>query len=311
MSSIIRHSMRFNVIDEFNEYVKGADLRARQIERGDLNSDFFQVKIGEGVLNCATNGITLLSEGSFTPDVVTLGIMLDCQTPNTFNGKRVMAGDFGVFSSKADSIHLLTANTRWAAIQLQMSDIEALSVNVAQHFNTIHQQRDDFHRCFFSNINAIVDNVLHCDEEVLTNMRGDLLYNHIVTEVAYMMSKDQVGANFNCCDYFQSALLIKEYLRAYNAEIIQIADLCQITCKSLRTLERICHRVFHMSPGKLIKLHRLNAIRRAIISSAPDKAISLTTLSVQYGFMNTGRFAVEYRKVFGERPSDTLAKVRQ
>lgn len=310
-SSTVKYSMHINTIEDLREYVKGSDMRASQIDRGDLNVNLFQVKIGKGILNSSNIDMSILSEGSFAPGVATLGMILDCRMPNTYNGLDVIAGDFGLFGSKYESIHLLTPNTRWVTIQIQLSDIEALCADLTKNLNTIYQQHDAVYLSFFSNIRSVVDNVLYCDEEVLSNLDGDMVYNYVVTEIAYMMSKNQKGVNPSLDNYLRTGLLISEYLHAYNTEAIQVADLCHITCKSIRTLERICLKVFRMSPGKLIKLHRLNAIRRVIVNSPPDEAISLTVLSMQYGFMNTGRFAGEYRRIFGERPSDTLAKARQ
>ena len=45
--------------------------------------------------------------------------------------------------------------------------------------------------------------------------------------------------------------------------------------------------------------------RRALREATPD-AMTVTDVATRYGFWQLGRFAVEYRSLFGELPSVTL-----
>jgi transcriptional regulator GlxA family with amidase domain len=50
---------------------------------------------------------------------------------------------------------------------------------------------------------------------------------------------------------------------------------------------------------------RLHDVRRAL-SEADCEAPTVTRIAMQHGFRELGRFAVTYRRVFGEAPSQTL-----
>ena len=50
---------------------------------------------------------------------------------------------------------------------------------------------------------------------------------------------------------------------------------------------------------------RLSEARRALLA-ADCKRITVTEIATEFGFLELGRFSVEYRKVFGESPSKTL-----
>jgi transcriptional regulator GlxA family with amidase domain len=50
---------------------------------------------------------------------------------------------------------------------------------------------------------------------------------------------------------------------------------------------------------------RLSAARGALLT-ANRKQVTVTEIATSFGFVELGRFSVEYRKVFGETPSQTL-----
>ena len=62
-----------------------------------------------------------------------------------------------------------------------------------------------------------------------------------------------------------------------------------------------------MGPARYLTLKRLTAVRTELRRGDPA-AINVTDTAIKYGFWELGRFAREYRQMFGERPSETLNK---
>jgi AraC-like DNA-binding protein len=52
----------------------------------------------------------------------------------------------------------------------------------------------------------------------------------------------------------------------------------------------------------------MEGVRTDIIRCTGEESIS--TLAFSWGFNHLGRFSTEYRKMFGETPSETQAKAR-
>jgi AraC family ethanolamine operon transcriptional activator len=57
-----------------------------------------------------------------------------------------------------------------------------------------------------------------------------------------------------------------------------------------------------------LKILRLHGIRRQLLRADPART-QIAPLAGEWGFHNPGHFAADYRRLFGERPRDTLRGV--
>ena len=84
-----------------------------------------------------------------------------------------------------------------------------------------------------------------------------------------------------------------------------IQDLCEKLYVSQRTLRYAFQECLGMSPMTYLKTQRLKQVRYQL--KAPDQnQTTVTDIAIQCGFWHMGQFAQDYRKMFGERPSETL-----
>jgi AraC family ethanolamine operon transcriptional activator len=76
---------------------------------------------------------------------------------------------------------------------------------------------------------------------------------------------------------------------------------------SERTLRNIFLKYYGLPPHRFLVVHRLHQARAALRVESPASS-KVTTIATRYGFWHLGRFAREYRKLFGESPSQTLSR---
>jgi transcriptional regulator GlxA family with amidase domain len=88
-------------------------------------------------------------------------------------------------------------------------------------------------------------------------------------------------------------------------EPLHIAALCRALEVSERTLRKAFHKIHGLPPCRHLRMLRLSQARRALLS-ADCQGTTVTEIAMCFGFVELGRFSVEYRKVFGENPSQTL-----
>ena len=97
------------------------------------------------------------------------------------------------------------------------------------------------------------------------------------------------------------------FLREHFDEPIHMAQLCDVTGVSERSLRNACHAVHGTSPKRYLTRRRMEAVRNALAEARPGEA-TVTRIATDHGFFELGRFAAAYTTLFGERPSDTLRR---
>ena len=99
-----------------------------------------------------------------------------------------------------------------------------------------------------------------------------------------------------------------QYMEANARENITIADLTRVTGVSGRALYEGFRRFKGSSPKACLRAIRMQAIRKELLAGAEDDDV--TRLAARWGFTHLGRFASNYQKIFGEKPSQTLRRRR-
>lgn len=102
---------------------------------------------------------------------------------------------------------------------------------------------------------------------------------------------------------------IDAYLEASGDVIPSIPTLCDVAGVSERTLEYAFRERFGLTPVRYLKLRRLNLVHRRLETPDPE-CESVTEVALACGFYDLGRFAGDYRELFDELPSETLARSR-
>ncbi len=99
--------------------------------------------------------------------------------------------------------------------------------------------------------------------------------------------------------------MVEEYIEAHWREPLDIAALAALTNTSVRSLFRQFKKSRDYSPMEFLKLTRLRQARQLLLSGEDSSVLSVM---LKCGFQNAGHFARDYRRAFGERPSETLRR---
>ena len=100
---------------------------------------------------------------------------------------------------------------------------------------------------------------------------------------------------------------LEDLLSASPDRALYLCEICAIIGVSERTLRVCCHEHWGIGPIRYLWLRRMHLARQALAHADPAKT-TVTAVAADFGFWELGRFAVAYRKLFGESPSATLRR---
>ncbi len=95
------------------------------------------------------------------------------------------------------------------------------------------------------------------------------------------------------------------FMAAHLGAEIGVADIAQSAAATARTLERAFRRVRNATVVGHLRTMRLDRARQELHAARADGR-SVTAVAAALGLLHAGRFAVDYRRRFGESPSATL-----
>ena len=100
-----------------------------------------------------------------------------------------------------------------------------------------------------------------------------------------------------------------DYIAAHPRDPIGVHDLCRSANASARTLRRAFAEELGVAPKAYIQAHRLNGVHRELRCNSSGEE-SVSEAAHRWGFWHMSQFAADYRRLFGELPSETLCDHR-
>ena len=110
--------------------------------------------------------------------------------------------------------------------------------------------------------------------------------------------------------YRHHARVMRRFEQVLQANLegpLYMTELCAAVGVSHSTLRTCCQEHLGMGPKRYLLLQRMHLVRRALLRRGPEST-TVTEIATNYGFWELGRFAVEYRSLFGESPSAALRR---
>ncbi len=106
--------------------------------------------------------------------------------------------------------------------------------------------------------------------------------------------------------------LARDFIHARLSEPLRLSELCRQANLKIRSLEYGFREVTGLTPIAYIRSLRLNAVRRVLQQATSGPQRSISEIAMDAGFWHLSQFALDYRRFFGETPTETrrLAKDR-
>ncbi|GLU30256.1 AraC family transcriptional regulator [Trinickia caryophylli] len=117
-------------------------------------------------------------------------------------------------------------------------------------------------------------------------------------------SQALAGAVDSSCPHY--LLRAKQFIQDNAREDVALEDIERAAGVSRYKLFEGFRQHFGLAPMAYLKRHRLEAVRREMLSDGSERNVS--SIAMNWGFSHLGRFSSDYKLRFGETPSQTLKR---
>ena len=167
---------------------------------------------------------------------------------------------------------------------------------------------DERARALRAKIDAVRDRVLQAPNEGAPHdidLDG-LLESHLIAALS-ARAEDRPACSRGRRTHYLAVQRAEEFMRRNLRRDIYITELCNAAGVSERALRYAFDDLLGVSPNRYLSMLRLcTACKNLTLSDASRRSVKSVALSC--GLWDLSRFADHYRRVFGERPRDTLMR---
>ena len=167
---------------------------------------------------------------------------------------------------------------------------------------------DERARALRAKIDAVRDRVLQAPNESAPHdiELDGLLESHLIAALS-ARAEDRPACSRGRRTHYLAMQRAEEFMRRNLRRDIYITELCNAAGVSERALRYAFDDLLGVSPNRYLSMLRLcTACKNLTLSDASRRSVKSVALSC--GLWDLSRFADHYRRVFGERPRDTLMR---
>ncbi len=295
----------------------GADFR--QLSHGLFEPRIFQATTGSILISNARFGCHVEQRGTTPPGMRTFAVPHeDCPDFSWF-GQIVSHEDLLLFPAHREiesftqpefSVTTISIPENLLAEYFERNGIDKVSHIIHPEEMIKRTSRVNLHelRYLTRQLIGIVDTHQQLQEAGFAVL-NDALGNQILLSIFNIMTDNyfpshnslQLSRNNN----HKKLKRILDYIQSNDTGLPCLETLCQVAKISERTLQYLFQRELGMTSKAYIKGHKLSKAHKVLWYADPCD-LQITDVANQLGFWHMGQFAADYRKQFGELPSDTL-----
>ena len=289
--------MHFFDSEFLKDVVNDSDTRHQQITAGQFEGKLKRIILPDIIIDHGEYNLKLMAQGAFSPNTVTLMIVHHMDEIGKICGGDLLAGSLIVLPIHADAEFTIPQNTSWTAINVPKKHLAKYRLNVNQtQLFTLDKKTFTYFNQTYLQIESQLSKGIE-SQEVLQ----DMILAHFIQAIESLENR----LDLHYSEGYLMALNVRDYIIDNIVEPLKMYKLCQLTNKSVRTIERTFKQMFNLTVREYHSSYRLALVRQTLIH---DKNTSVSNAALKYGYLHLSRFSCSYKNLFQELPSQTLYK---
>ncbi len=298
----------------FQSAIRRGQFEVLPTVKGAFRSELVRVDFGSVWMQRASENLPLIRRGAVSTDRVIVVFKADPrQAPLRYCGLDLDAHDVILNGSEAITL-ASSAPSGWASMSLEPEALAAAAEAITgrEIVRPAVTQRVRPPAEVFRQLSA-----LHRDAAALARTDPALLavpqvahaFEDQLTEMMVRSIGEGEPIRVMTATLRQRTIIARfeQFLEVRRGQPVYLVEICKAIGVSERTLRAACQDQFGVSPRRYLWLRRMYLARRRLTTAATWPT-SVTDVAMANGFWELGRFAAEYRSLFGETPSMTLRR---
>jgi AraC-like DNA-binding protein len=285
----------------FDAAVLGTAVTGTRLEHVALGGQGFRGSLVHGhardiIFDMGCYRAPLLARGTMPDDAPTLALIVRSDGSARMNGRLIQRGACFYFTEGRELTYATAPMTEWVAVRVSRERLSVLGLQLPaapDQLGTLPER----------SVASLAASAAQVARGCAGREELERLLRSLALTIGAVESR-QVPSRERRLAAVRRAL---DYIDAYYGEPLAVGDLCAVAGLSWRSLERAFEQVCGLTPKAAITLCRLTRAREALRAAAPGSE-TVTSVATRCGIAHLGRFPAAYRSVFGEYPSETLAR---
>ena len=300
-------------IEDLRDAVYGAGLEATQMSTGGLSGSLTFARRGDVLYSSGLIDGRVALRGPLSSDQITVGVGLRMGSGTRHWLEETASGAVGVFHAGDEHDAFYTQGSLYATATLSLDRLEQLAAADELVLDRPVLGGTGLHARPLAK--ATLMRIRHAFELIHAGRHDAMRETRAAQEllralIVHLGRAPRVSNRVGRID--AHAMIVRRaraYIAAHLAEPICPDKLAQAVLTSRRTLFRAFAEILDDTPQIYVMRLRLHRIRHDLASDE-ERACTVALIANQWGISELGRMARRYRDLFGELPSETLAKQR-
>nr|WP_249782450.1 MULTISPECIES: helix-turn-helix domain-containing protein [unclassified Bradyrhizobium] len=302
---------RFNSIENLKNPIGNSQIEIVQLGRGRLSGEILHGRIEDIAFSRGQFSLGVRATGVFSPDKVVVGTLLSCSGGSRSLGDAVFPGDVLMHPPGAEHDRLYEGAARFAGVMCDPAEISDLFAAEEQVSDPEFWTKRRHFRFTDRRTGAL--------GALLALLAGRLQHGGIPQGAAAEYWKRSVldafigpvamepGAGRERPVPSSTRIVhdVERYLQKNGNRAVHVSEICEKLKLKRRTLYRAFDEALGIGPIEFLRAKRLSMVHLRLRQASPGET-GVLDAATELGFLEFGRFAQQYRALFGEYPRETL-----
>jgi AraC-like DNA-binding protein len=298
----------------FQSAIRAGEFEILPTARGDFRSELIKIDLGSVWTQRASENMPLLRRGAIKSDRVIIVLLPELDLPPLrFCGMEMGPRDIVVTGSETIALSS-DSPSGWASMSLEPETFAAAAEIITGREilrpAVTHLVRPEPEiLLMLSALHRTTAELARSNPGLLAQPEVARAFESQLTEAMVRSLRRGEPVRLTAATLRQRTVIARfeEFLEMRREQPVYLIEICKAVGVSERTLRAACQEQFGLSPTRYLWLRRMYLARRRL-TDAEARPSSVTEVAMANGFWELGRFAAEYRSLFGETPSMTLRR---